>query len=305
VLTMARWHEDDLTGRIANAASSESDAWRFIQMPALAQAPKGADDDWRDDLDRADGEALWPEKWPADMLTRIKHSIDASDWQALYQQDPTPPEGHLFKVGDWMVAPPPDRSGLRLVRFWDTAASVRSGDYTVGALVGMDGNNRTFVLDLQRFQGGPAEVEQRILSAASIDGLGVPIRWEQERAGAGKTVSSTYVRMLVGYDAAGILADGKKETRARPLASQVQNHNVFLADASWVKTFIDEARTFPTGRHDDQVDAVVGGFTFLAEGGFTALINQDDAETVAGVTFDALLAAHAGSNPFISNAGVF
>lgn len=301
VLTMARWHEDDLTGRIQNMMSGTSDPWRFILLPALAEAPKDADPDvWTDELGRHEGDALWPEKWPAEMLARARASIDPSDWQALYQQNPTPPEGHMFKVPDWQIIHDVNRLGLRLCRFWDTAATAGGGDWTVGGLVGVDSENHIFVLDLQRFQGSAAEVEDRMKATAAIDGRSVPVRWEQERAGAGKAITSTYVRMLMGFDAAGVRAEGQKEARARPFASQVQSHNVWLLEAGWNQAFLEEARTFPLGRHDDQIDAVVGAFNYLAEGGFTTMVTQDEAESAASMSFDALLSIDMGRNPFFT-----
>lgn len=50
-LIQTRWHEDDLAGRIL---ATERDAWRVIDLPALADSPD-------DPLGRALGEPLWPE----------------------------------------------------------------------------------------------------------------------------------------------------------------------------------------------------------------------------------------------------
>ena len=45
----------------------------------------------------------------------------------------------------------------------------------------------------------------------------------------------------------------------------VANGNVRVLAASWLSDWLDELTSFPEARsfHDDQVDSVVGAFTFL------------------------------------------
>jgi predicted phage terminase large subunit-like protein len=56
---------------------------------------------------------------------------------------------------------------------------------------------------------------------------------------------------------------GKKVLRAEPLASAAEAGNVLLCPGEWRDPFRSEAADFPTGRHDDQVDAAAGAFTKL------------------------------------------
>lgn len=267
ILTMARWHEDDLTGRImANAEEKgdEADPWEFIKMPAIAEAPKDAPPTWRDELGRKEGDPLWPEVWPADMLDRVRNSIGQADWESLYQQNPTPREGGMFKVDTWMRRPSPPEH-LQLVRCWDLAATKDGGDWSVGVLMGRDWEDRFFVLDVQRFRLDGNEVEKRVKATAALDGKGVAIRIEQERAGAGKATIASYTRALVGYNIKGVRPEGDKEQRAAPYAAQQQDGNVYLVNSiGWEKDFIEEHRVFGgKARHDDQVDAAAGAFDEL------------------------------------------
>lgn len=57
---------------------------------------------------------------------------------------------------------------------------------------------------------------------------------------------------------------GSKEARARPIASQIGNHNLAVLRAPWNDVFINEMREFPFGRKDDQVDALSRAFFELA-----------------------------------------
>ena len=58
---------------------------------------------------------------------------------------------------------------------------------------------------------------------------------------------------------------GSKEVRAAGLAAQVQMGNVdYIADADWDhRAMLDEMRTFPSGLHDDIVDAAASAFNRL------------------------------------------
>jgi len=81
ILMQTRWHNDDLSGKtLAAAASGEGPPVNRIRLPAIAEA-----DDW---LGRAEGEALWPARFPLDVLEQKRRAMDAYWWEALYQQAP-------------------------------------------------------------------------------------------------------------------------------------------------------------------------------------------------------------------------
>lgn len=87
VVIMTRWHEDDLVGRLLTLNKNEN--WTVINLQALGP-----------------GETpLWPEAYDKAALLNIKQSmIDGGreyDWHCLYQQEPIPEEGIIFKP-DWM-----------------------------------------------------------------------------------------------------------------------------------------------------------------------------------------------------------
>ena len=283
VLVMSRWHMDDLAGKILHHQQENpgGDPWQTIKMPMIAEAPKWhppmvPTEDWRDELGRRDGEELWPELWPMKDLDRLRNSMPSSTWESRYQQNPTPSEGRMFKADAWRFRPTaPD--GLRKVRVWDLAATAGGGDWTVGTLMGRSGEDTFYVLDVQRFQKDSAGVKREILRCAKEDGRNVTIGVEQERAGAGKAQVQDLKRMLIGYNVVAMKPEGTKEQRAAPYASQQQDGNVTLVGPmeEW-KDFLEEHRSFPVGRHDDQVDSASGAFLLLAEQGPTTLTSGED-----------------------------
>ncbi len=175
------------------------------------------------------------------------------------------PEGGLFKR-EWMKVTDTVK-GIRmpLCRYWDKAATEGGGDWTVGALVGLK-DGRVYVIDIKRTQSSPAGVEALILQTAQLDGHDVMIRMEQEPGSAGVDVIDHYARrVLVGYNFKGEKTTGSKVSRAAALSTAAEQGNLFFMNAGWTAACLDELVLFPTeGAHDDQVDAIAGGYNILS-----------------------------------------
>ena len=107
-------------------------------------------------------------------------------------------------------------------------------------------------------------MEQAVRQTAELDGKGVMIRAEQEPGSSGvMTMSDLQRRVLFGYDFKGVLSTGSKEVRANPAASMAEAGNIKLVSGRWITAFLDEAELFPSGAHDDQIDALSGAITDL------------------------------------------
>ena len=78
ILFATRLHEDDLIGRLK--AGSSAKEWRFIDLPAIANSS--------DLLGRSEGEALWPERWPLELLTERKAEVGSMAFSCQYQGAP-------------------------------------------------------------------------------------------------------------------------------------------------------------------------------------------------------------------------
>jgi hypothetical protein len=84
LLTMTRWHRDDLAGRILKTQDAKE--WEILKLPAIKEKAT------HHVLDkRKEGEALWEERHSA---AKIKKATERT-FQALYQQNPMPPKGGL------------------------------------------------------------------------------------------------------------------------------------------------------------------------------------------------------------------
>jgi len=208
-------------------------------------------------------------------LLAIQAAFEAAgaerDWASLYQQDPRPAEGALFRVG---AIPLLEAAGVgpgRAVRAWDLAATARTGtrdpDWTAGVLLRREhAGGRLVVEDVMRLRGGPHEVEAAILAAAARDGRSVMVSLPQDPGQAGKAQVQHLTRLLSGYPVVSSPETGSKATRAAPVASQANVGNLAAVRAGWTRAFLAELADFPSGRHDDQVDALARAFDALGAG---------------------------------------
>lgn len=209
--------------------------------------------------------------------------LDADEYkQSLMELDPTT-RAQLLS-GDWDVRPPgakfrrewfevvevapPD---LRVVRYWDLAATEpKKGtdpDWTAGCKIG-EKDGFFYVMDMRRARATPAGVESLIKQTATLDGRSVDIYMEQEPGSAGvNTIDQYRRRVLKGYTFRGIRSSGNKEVRANPVSSMAEAGCIKLVRGTWINDFLDEIESFPQeGAHDDQVDALSGGFAVLSRG---------------------------------------
>lgn len=263
VVTMARWHKDDLTGRLLEQEGG--DTWDVLHLPAIAE-----DDD---PLGRAIGDALCPERYPADELLRIKAAIGEYAFQSLFQGSPIARTGGMFEPYGWPVL---DVAPVctHVIRYWDTAGTRQKNanhdpDWTVGALLGIwDQGRKIAVLDVARFREGLARRDAEIERVARADHAafsGKVSQWIEQEAGvAGEDRTRAIITRLQGVSVYTERPTGDKTLRAEPFASQGQAGNVALVRGTWNETFRAELADFPAGKHDDQVDAAGAAFNKLA-----------------------------------------
>jgi predicted phage terminase large subunit-like protein len=120
-----------------------------------------------------------------------------------------------------------------------------------------------YIADVQRFRATPQGNATRIRRIAEMDTRATRIALEQEPGSAGVEVVDHYRRkVLKGFNVKAIRPTGDKVERAGPLASAVEAGNVVLVQGGlWISDFVDELASFPTGAHDDQVDAASLAFS--------------------------------------------
>jgi predicted phage terminase large subunit-like protein len=174
---------------------------------------------------------------------------------------------------DWFprlpARPAGDLEAIRWVRYWDLAATEQTSkssdpDYTVGALLGKTPANRYVLADIKRTRARPEGVERLLRATAEEDGKNVSIFIEQEPGSNAKIAVSHLMRnVLDGFTVRAITSSSKKIVRADPVSAQAEAGNISLVNGPWVEDFLAEAKLFPNGTHDDQIDGVSGAFAAL------------------------------------------
>lgn len=265
IVMNTRWSTQDLSGRLLEAqAKGEGDEWRVINFPAIAE---------QDEEHRRKGEALHPERYPLEALERIKQAIGTRDWEALYQQHPVPDGGAIFK-DEWLqrVWLPKDLPAKfdAVIMSWDLAfKNSDASDFVVGQLVGRHGGDYYLLDQLSgrwSFTETVAQVKE-LAERARIRFPRVAPRILIEDKANGPAVVDA-----LKHEVSGIIPvepDGSKEARAHAVTALFEAGNVLLPDRSlapWVDEYRLELTRFPSGAHDDQVDATTQALRYLSAG---------------------------------------
>lgn len=254
VLIMTRWHSLDLAGQLLEQAKDGGESWDVVSLPAIAED--------NDPLGRPTGGALWPERYNSEDFDRIKKAIGSYAFSALYQQRPSPRSGGFFRA-DWLPLNHANIPDGIACRAYDTAATPGGGDYTAGVRIVRYGD-RYRITHVTRGQWSPAQRRTIQRQTAEIDGLQTVIHLAQDPGAAGVDQVQHDQANLAGFATVTARPTGSKEVRAMPFAAACEAGLVELERGDWNRAFIDELCSFPTGQHDDQVDAAADAFNYLA-----------------------------------------
>lgn len=241
VIIQTRWHEDDLSGWLLREHSHE--CWRHINLPAIDSG----------------GAALWPEQYDLKALESIKRAIGPHDWSALYQQEPSPETGDYFKL-DWIKSydTPPPRENMHIYGASDYAVTADGGDYTVHVIVGVDPDDRLYLLDMWRQQTASDEWVEAFCQLVL---KWKPIAWAEEtgqiKAGVGPFLFKRMLEMKAMTHREQFPTRGDKAIRAQSIRGRMAMVGLYVANNAPFRTdLISEMMSFPVGVHDDQVDAL-------------------------------------------------
>lgn len=244
IVIMQRLHERDLAGWLLGGGNGEE--WELLSLSA-----------WNDD-----NTPLWPEKHDAPTLQRMEKAAPYV-FAGQYRQKPAPPTGGVIKPDLIPIVDAIPANVLQWARGWDLGASV-DGDFTVGLRLGKMADGRFVIADVKRDRLETAQRDQLIKNTADGDGRGmVKQSLPQDPGAAGKAQIQYLSTQLVGHTLHFTPETGDKVTRASPFASQINVGNVVMVRAPWNDAWKDEARLFPNGTFDDQVDAGARAFNAL------------------------------------------
>lgn len=246
IVMATRWNCDDLIGRLLEFQNDEGgDQWHVINFPAIAE---------HDEKHRKAGEALHPERFDVEALTRIRKSVGERVWASLYQQRPVPDGGGLFKQ-EWIHFWKPEELPEvfdSIIMSWDMAfKQTATSDFVVGQVWGRRKAN-FYLLDQVRDRMDFVQTKKAFVDLCE--------RWPKalrklvEDKANGPAIISALKETVPGI--VPVTPKESKEARASSVTPLWEAGNVFLPPPDaypWVKRdLIPELLSFPAGAHDDQ-----------------------------------------------------
>jgi predicted phage terminase large subunit-like protein len=261
VIVMTRWALRDLTGQVLKAdAQRNGEGWEVIEFPAILPS----------------GNPLWPQFWSLEELSALKEELPNSKWQAQYQQNPVGNESAIVKRDWWKWWEEDDPPMCDFIlQSWDTAfEKTQRADYSAGTTWGIfinhkDGNRPNIILlntykkrvefpelkkdvmeEYKAYEPDTIIIEKKASGAPLIyelRAMGIPVQEFTPSKGQDKIARLNSV--------SDIIASGK----------------VWVPQTRWAEELVDEIAAFPSGEHDDLVDATTLALMRFRAGGFLRL----------------------------------
>ena len=257
LLTMTRWNEDDLAGRLLKLAEEDpkADQWEVIKFPAVCEDPPGPGD-WRQP-----GEALWPERFPVQELEKTK-AASLYDWHGLYQQNPRPEGGTewpetYFGKQIWFDEWPQSLTVRSIALDPSKGRDAKWGDYGAFVKMGRAKDGTIFVqADL-----GKWNTEQIVDQAVEHQFKFRPDVFAVETNQFQELLAVEIQRKAkeIGFPLPikPLVNNVNKQVRIRRLGAYLAASTFrFKVNCPGTKLLVQQLREFPLGSHDDGPDAM-------------------------------------------------
>lgn len=257
IIIAQRLHERDLPGHLEEREPGE---WVRLNLPMECEQdeqiffPVS-----RKTMERKAGDLLHPARFPKSWCEKTKATVGTYIWSAQYEQRPGALGGAVFK-SKWFEQydVPPERG--RVIVSIDTAFSIRKGaDFSV-ASVWRAHEGRYFLLFTWRER---CEYPQLKKTVEGLYESWHPDTVLIEERGSGQSLLQS-LKQETSLPVVGFKVDTDKVSRAHSVTALFETGRVlFPKSASWLSTFLHELEMFPSGAHDDQVDALTMALTYL------------------------------------------
>lgn len=262
-LMHTRWSDDDLAGRILNGPTANE--WTVVNLPAFAGT--------EDPLGRLQGEALWPERYPVDVLNELAEAVGSRNFAALYQQSPVVAGGNEFQScwfeEEYTRLP---RQIERVITFWDTALKDgEENDEWAGFTLAVGKDGIVYWLNLSYGHFTAPEAETVMVGVARrtrrLFGSDVCRNYIEDK------VSGTVALQYMAKDHPDLVfspfpVNKSKLARARSIEPfcEARRSRPPAGSYPWKEALLGQLLAFPYGSHDDRVDAFVGAHLVAIEG---------------------------------------
>lgn len=263
LITHTRWTEADLIGWLLQQVEElerdghgeAAEHWHVINMPIIAepiQVPLPALCT-REPDDRQPGEALDPDRFDADWARRKQLNSPVRDWEALYQQRPTPDKGTVFSKEMFRFYDDLPLRFTRIIASIDCTFKDSAGTDMVAFQNWGQDESGLWLLDI---------VNQRLDFSGTMDLIaGKAKAWQfsellVEDKANGPAVISTLKRAAAGFIVHAVNPLGGKVARANAATPEFNQGRVwFPRNHPLTPVLTSQLVKFPGDTFDDQVDA--------------------------------------------------
>lgn len=256
VIVMQRLHENDPSGYILD----HDLGYDHLCLPMEFESDRRCVTSigWQDPR-KEDGELLFPERFPPEVVERDKSIMGEYATAGQFQQRPNPRSGGIFKsewVKHWSVLP---EFEYRII-YADTAMKTgEQNDYSVFQHWGKGRDGKIYLLDMIR---GKWEAPQLLRQSIAFwekckhshSGVLRKLKPEDKASGTGLIQQMKQA----GIPVEGIPRSKDKITRAYDTAPQVEAGNVLIMPGGdFLSDLLHELTNFPNAKFDDTVDPLM------------------------------------------------
>ena len=268
IVVMTRWSKKDLTAQVVKAAQQRSgEEWEVIEFPAILPS----------------GNPLWPEFWSMEELSALREELPNSKWQAQYQQNPVGNEAAIIKRDwwKWWEAEQPPICEY-ILQTWDTAFEKNNrADYSAGTTWGIfkndedNGMANIILLNTYKKRVEYPELKRDVLEEYSEyepDGILI------EKKASGAPLIYDLRAMGIPVQEYTPSKGQDKIARLNSVSDIIASGKVWIPRTRWAEELVDEIAAFPSGEHDDLVDATTLALMRFRQGGFLRLPSDEPEE---------------------------
>jgi predicted phage terminase large subunit-like protein len=253
IVTMTRWHNDDVMGRILGQDSGDN--WKYFCFPAIAEE--------EDQLGRQPGEALWPEMFPLSSLQKIRdQNLSLYFWNSLYQQRPSKHEsvewpetyfdGYDFWFDQW-----PTKVDTVVMALDPSKGKSKRSDYSAIVALARTPNGHLWV---------DADIKRRPIGSIIEDSAAMarryyPSRFRVEGNGFQEILAPLIWKAMEELGIGWIPVEardskGDKENRIRAIDPLLRSKSIHFRNSEGGRLLVHQLKEFPMASHDDGPDAL-------------------------------------------------
>ena len=287
IILATPWHTDDIIGRIRKRIDINSDEYdpkfpkfQLISFPAkngsvdIYEKNRNVYGDLNFHKKHIDYEYLFLERFSKEWYEEQFASLGTYSSSALLQCNPQIRGGNLFVTDKIQYHDSvSDFPNTKYIRVWDYAHTAKQTqkddpDWTSGTLLAytkVEGVWHLWIKNVARIRAKAPERDAYVRSVTEKDGSGVAVY--VENSVDSKDAVSNLQTVLSGRRIVKPINIGiDKVARASYVESIFEAGHVHVLRGDWNLDWIDEVKSFPSGKHDDQVDNITAGYMVSCNG---------------------------------------